>query len=99
MYLLYNTELLKGMLRPIFRYAASEAWEYDFAPHDAGQYPLATGQVYGLENGELLPEMQMPVEECGNFILTVAAVCRAEGSNAFADENAELMEKWANYLV
>lgn len=48
LYLLYNSELVKGMLRPVFRFAASDAWEYDFAPHDVGRYPYAWGQVYGL---------------------------------------------------
>ena len=95
MYLLYNTELLKGMLRPIFRYAASEAWEYDFAPHDVGQYPLVNGQVYG--NNEL--KWQMPVEECGNMIILVSAICKADGEFSFAEENFELLEKWSKYLI
>ncbi len=95
MYLLYNTELLKGMLRPIFRYAASKAWEYDFAPHDAGQYPLVNGQVYG--NNEL--KWQMPVEECGNMIILVSAICKADGEYSFAEENFELLEKWSKYLI
>lgn len=95
MYLLYNTELLKGMLRPIFRYAASEAWEYDFAPHDVGQYPLVNGQVYG--NNEL--KWQMPVEECGNMIILVSAICKADGEYSFAEENFELLEKWSKYLI
>lgn len=51
LFLLYNTEYVKGMLRPIFRFASCAAWEYDFAPHDVGRYPYAWGQVYGL-NGE-----------------------------------------------
>ncbi|MBR0349236.1 MAG: DUF4965 domain-containing protein [Clostridia bacterium] len=95
MYLLYNTELLKGMLRPIFRYAASEAWKYDFAPHDVGQYPLVNGQVYG--NNEL--KWQMPVEECGNMIILVSAICKADGEFSFAEENFELLEKWSKYLI
>ncbi|MEE0982410.1 MAG: DUF4965 domain-containing protein [Acutalibacteraceae bacterium] len=95
MYLLYNTELLKGMLRPIFRYASSDAWEYDFAPHDAGQYPLVNGQVYG--NNEL--KWQMPVEECGNMIILVSAICKADGEYSFAEENFELLEKWSKYLI
>lgn len=95
MYLLYNTELLKGMLRPIFRYASSEEWVYDFAPHDAGQYPLVNGQVYG--NNEL--RWQMPVEECGNMIILVSAICKADGDYTFAKENFELLEKWSKYLV
>ena len=59
MYLLYNPELLKGMLRPVFHYAATPEWEYDFAPHDVGQYPILNGQVYA----ENRLEYQMPVEE------------------------------------
>lgn len=95
MYLLYNTELLKGMLRPIFRYANSDAWNFDFAPHDVGQYPLVNGQVYG--NNEL--KWQMPVEECGNMIILVSAICKADGDYSFAKENFDILEKWSNYLV
>lgn len=46
LYLLYNSEYVKGMLRPIFRFADCPVWEYDFAPHDVGRYPYAWGQVY-----------------------------------------------------
>lgn len=52
LFLLYGTEYVKGMLRPIFRFAACDVWEFDFAPHDVGRYPYAWGQVYGL-NEEL----------------------------------------------
>ncbi len=95
MYLLYNTELLKGMLRPIFRYAGSEAWSFDFAPHDVGQYPILNGQVYG----ENQLKYQMPVEECGNMIVLVAAICEKENDYTFAEKNMELLEKWSKYLV
>ena len=74
LFLLYNPELVKGMMRPIFRYAASDAWPFDFAPHDAGQFPLLNGQVYA--NGTD-PKDQMPVEECGNMLVMMAAVCLA----------------------
>lgn len=48
LYLLFNPELVRGMLRPIFKFAKMPVWKYDFAPHDIGAYPNACGQVYGL---------------------------------------------------
>ncbi len=95
MYLLYNPELLKGMLRPVFRYARTTEWTYDFAPHDVGQYPLVNGQVYG---GNKL-EYQMPVEECGNMIVLCAALAEVENDVTFAKENMDLLEVWYRYLV
>ncbi len=99
LFLLFNPELVKGMLRPLIRFAKSDKWKFPYAPHDCGQYPLCNGQVYGLKNGELIHERQMPVEECGNFILCVAATCVAENSLSFVNETAELCKKWADYLV
>lgn len=95
LFLLYNPELVKGMMRPIFKYAASDAWPFDFAPHDVGQYPLANGQVYG----ENKLEGQMPVEECGNMLIMAAAVALAEGDTRFAEEHGELLSRWAEYLL
>ncbi|MEK3883034.1 DUF4965 domain-containing protein [Paenibacillus sp. PL2-23] len=93
LFLLYNPELAKGMLRPIFAYASSDAWTYPFAPHDVGTYPHATGQEYGLEL-----ERQMPVEECGNMLIMAAAIALAEGDGAFAKEHWDLLSQWAFYL-
>ena len=95
MYLLYNTELLKGMLRPVFKYALSEAWPYDFAPHDLGTYPILNGQTYG--NNEL--SYQMPVEECGNMIILMAAICEVDGNADFAEPYFELLTLWSHYLL
>ena len=94
MFLIYNPELVEGMMRPIFRYARSEGWNYDFAPHDAGCYPHVNGQVYA---GNRL-ENQMPVEECGNMLVMAACTALAEGSPAFAEENLDLLEAWEKYL-
>ncbi len=95
LFLLYNPELLKGMLRPIFYYASTPAWEFDFAPHDVGQYPLLNGQVYG----ENKLKYQMPVEECGNMIILMNAICDAENDAAFAKEHIETLAKWSEYLI
>lgn len=97
MYLIYNPELVKGMMRPIFRYAESDEWKYDFAPHDVGCYPLLNGQVYSGEDLKL--ELQMPVEECGNMLVMATNVSLAEGNADFARENINLLEKWCEYLI
>ncbi len=47
LFLLYNTELIKGMMRPIFKFSRFPVWKFDFAPHDVGTYPNCLGQVYG----------------------------------------------------
>ncbi|MBW4082551.1 glutaminase family protein [Paenibacillus sp. S150] len=95
LFLLYQPELVRGMMRPILKYAASEAWEFEFAPHDVGQYPLANGQVYG----ENALEAQMPVEECGNMLVMAAAVTLADGHTEFAAEHRGLLSAWADYLL
>ena len=99
LFLLYNPELVRGMMRPIYRFASTEAWKYDFAPHDAGRYPLVNGQVYGLKDGVLLEEKQMPLEECGNMLLMEATAAVATGNADFAAEHIDILRKWCTYLV
>ena len=105
MFLLYNPELVKGMMRPIYRYARSKAWsedyKYDFAPHDVGRYPILNGQHYGYSKstGIMRYEMQMPVEECGNMLVMDVAVALATGDTSFADEHMDLSEQWVKYLI
>jgi hypothetical protein len=95
LYLVYNTELLKGMLRPIMKYAASEAWKFDFAPHDVGQYPLLNGQVYNTDS----LAGQMPVEECGNMIILFAAICDRDGNADFVKPYLDTVKSWSEYLI
>ncbi|MCQ2386677.1 MAG: DUF4965 domain-containing protein, partial [Clostridia bacterium] len=101
LFLLYNPELVRGMMRPIFDYAATKEWEgQPYAPHDCGQYPLCNGQVYGVKDGKVLFDRQMPVEECGNAILVMAALDAAEpGNRGFLEENKEVLAAWADYLA
>ena len=40
LFLLYNPELVCGMMRPIYKYSRTDGWIFDFAPHDCGQFPL-----------------------------------------------------------
>lgn len=94
LFLIYNAELVRGMLRPIFRYANSEAWKFGFAPHDVGCYPIADGQRYDPDD----ENRQMPVEESGNILILTAAVCLRDGDASFARKNWALLEKWGRYL-
>ena len=64
LFLKYNPDLVRAMCRPVLRFAQMPVWTYDFAPHDVGRYPHATGQVYGarreglggeVRNGDLHP--------------------------------------------
>lgn len=95
MFLYYNTALLKAMVEPIFKYARSDDWKFDFAPHDLGRYPFVTGQVYFPND----ITGQMPVEECGNMIILTAALCMAEKDYTLAKDNLDLLEKWSKYLI
>ena len=101
LFLLYNTELLKGMLRPILKYDAMDEWVFDFPPHDAGRYPWVNGEVYSIKRPEMIikTERQMPVEESGNMIILFAAIAEAENDASFAKEHIESIRKWNEYLI
>ncbi len=95
LFLIYNPKLVHAMMRPIYRYAATEEWPYDFAPHDAGRYPILNGQMYhGTEF-----DYQMPLEECGNMLLMEATAAVAGKDASFAASHIEMLEKWADYLI
>jgi len=97
---LFSPQLLNGMAAPVFEYALTDDWPYEFAPHDVGKYPKGNGQAYGRDRktGKLRAERQMPVEECGNMILMTAAGAKASGSAEFAKRYWPLLRQWAGYL-
>jgi hypothetical protein len=93
---LFNNELLKATVTPMFEYAMTDRWKFPFAPHDLGTYPLANGQVYG--GGEKTEENQMPVEESGNMLLVAAVISKLDGNTKYVDRYWRLLERWAKYL-
>lgn len=117
LFLIYNPDLVEGMLNPIFDLCDRGMWPFEFAPHDVGRYPVALRQLYGI--GEMymdeyqkkaryqdmgyaeyeLRSFQMPIEECGNMLLCVSALCAARKDDAYAVKHVKLLRQWADYLV
>ncbi|MDR1809863.1 MAG: DUF5127 domain-containing protein [Prevotella sp.] len=91
LFLLYNVELLKGMLNPVFDYVENRTWDYPFAPHDIGDYPLA--------NGETSDYFRLPVEESGNVLILLVAIAAIEGNAGYAEGHWDVLTKWADFLI
>lgn len=90
LFLLYNVDLLKGSLNPIFYYVENGKWNNLFAPHDVGTYPHVNGQKF---------DVDMPVEESGNMLILTAAIATMEGNAQYAEKHWDILTQWADYLL
>ena len=90
LFLMYNTDLQKGMMTSIFEYSKTRRWTKQFAAHDLGTYPHANGQVYGGD---------MPLEESGNMLTVAAMISKIDGNTDWVDTFWSICGQWVRYLV
>lgn len=96
LYLLYNPELVKGMMRPVLKFSRMPVWEYDFAPHDVGRYPHANGQVYGLKN-DGVSFKKGSLHKNGNSVLPLYSY--PAGSDIYDFKSQMPVEECGNMLI
>ena len=98
LFFMMQPALALGMVLPIMTYAESHLWQFPYAPHDLGTYPLANGQVYCMgpqhDDGR-----RMPVEECGNMLLIAATVAILNGNTELFTSHKATFKKWLEYLL
>ena len=101
LFLIYNTELMKGMCTSILDYCESSRWGFNFAAHDIGTYPHANGQVYSITkpdaNGGFAGNM--PIEESGNIVVLAAAISLIDDDMTWANKYWKTLKTWTDYLV
>lgn len=97
LFLVYNPELVRAMLRPVLRFSRMPVWGYDFAPHDVGRYPYVTGQVYGLQAYQRAAQDLDGGEESG-FVFPMFYQM-PESAGLYQLENQMPVEESSNLLI
>ena len=87
LFLKFCPELVNALCRPVLHFASLPVWQEDFAPHDVGRYPYATGQVYAAKRP--LPNGRVPLP----FYLYPA------GTDVYDPRNQMPVEECGNMLV
>ena len=99
LFLLFDTEYLKAMLRPIFRFAECDVWEYDFAPHDVGRYPYAWGQAYACRYKYGNSDMKKTLWEDGKSAVFPPFYMYPTGSDVYDVSYQMPVEECGNMLI
>lgn len=94
-YLYLSPAYMRLLLEPHLYYAEKAGWPMQYAQHDLGVYPNASGHLDGNEEA-------MPVEESANLLIMAAAVIQrlpAAEAASFATTHYAILHQWAEYLV
>lgn len=88
--LLGYTDLIKGMLKPVFDCCEKGYWTKEYPPNDVGSYPIAYLQKHekddaGIEN---IPEIMM----------IMVAIMEKENDFMYVKEHWKLLKNWAESL-
>ncbi|PMD18325.1 DUF1793-domain-containing protein [Hyaloscypha hepaticicola] len=92
-FLYSNPILVKYLLDPLFENQEAGQFPQTYAMHDLGpNYPRAIGHPSG--DGEY-----MPLEECGNMIITTLAYAQRAEDNTYLTQHYKILKQWTGYLV
>jgi len=69
----------------------SNTYDFEFAPHHLGTWPVANIQSSQQEN--------MPIEETGNMIMMIVTAVLQLNSDNFTVKYSALLNQWAEYLI
>eukprot|EP01114_Cavostelium_apophysatum_P001767 TRINITY_DN1153_c1_g1_i3.p1 TRINITY_DN1153_c1_g1~~TRINITY_DN1153_c1_g1_i3.p1 ORF type:complete len:726 (-),score=182.07 TRINITY_DN1153_c1_g1_i3:55-2037(-) len=94
-FVLLSPQLLKKLQIPLLAYANNETstpYDYVFAPHHLGTWPVANIQSNQQEN--------MPIEETGNMLMMIlTAAVQQNDVDWFYPRYWNVLQNWGDYLV